>query len=194
MNPEAIFRFLGGRGDLPPFAGKFSGRLVVLGGARSVWADSKEALKAGGDIMAINDIGAYWRGRIAHWVTLHPEYMAAWRRLRDGHCYGGGAEYWVHSNRQKDGVSHHWPVVNVGGCSGLLACHIGLMLGYSEIVLCGVPMDNSGHFFDPSLDIYPEYHSIHIDRAQDAVWKQSIRDVFAGRVRSMGGRTKEWLA
>lgn len=193
MTPAEIYEFVGGRGPLPPFAATCSGRLVVMGGAKCVWEDLHKALPDGGDLMAINDNGQFWRGRIRHWVTLHPEYMSGWRSYRDKHCYGGGAEYWVHSNRAKEAISHVWDMVNVGGCSGLLACHIGLMLGYDSIVLCGVPMDNSGHSFDPPLDLFPGYHSIHIDKAQDAVWRKSVREVFKGRVRSMSGRTREWI-
>ena len=142
----------------------------------------------GGDRMAINDIGQYWHGVVHHWVTLHPEYMPGWRFFRERHCYGEGKRAETHSNRAKPEIDRVWDCANVGGCSGLWACHVALMLGYTDILLAGVPMDNSGHFFDP-----PQYGSEHIDKAQDMVWRQSVANVFAGRVRSCSGRTRQWL-
>lgn len=190
MNPEAVYRYIGGRGEPPAVMGTRSGRLLIMGGARCAWHDifSAEAQTWGGDVMAINDIGQHYHGVVHHWVSLHPEYMAGWRKYREAHCYGEGKRAVTHSNRAKAEIDQHWNLVNLGGCSGLFACHIGLMLGYEQILLAGVPMDNSGHFFDP-----PQYTSAHVDKAQDMVWRQSITNVFAGRVRSLSGRTRQWL-
>lgn len=190
MTPEAVYRFIGGRGNPPAVLGRKSGPLLIIGGGRCVWDDiaSPAAKSWGGDVMAINDIGQYYHGVVHHWVTLHPEYMAGWRFFRERHCYGEGKRAATHSNNAKPEIDHAWDCMNLGGCSGLWACHVALMLGYDRILLAGVPMDNTGHFFDA-----PHYQSAHVDEAQDQVWGQSINQVFAGRVSSCSGRTREWL-
>jgi len=64
----------------------------------------------------------------------------------------------------------------------------GLLLGYDEIVLAGVPMTGDGHYFDP-----PWYRTEFTDRASEMEWKHAIRNIFNGRVSSLSGRTAEWI-
>lgn len=188
MKPDEIWQALGGRGDPPSCLGAFYGPLLVLGGGRSMWDDYAQVRPWKGEIMCVNDSGMHLHDRVRHWVTLHPEYLPGWVAYRAGHLYGQGVPATTHSNKHKPGVDKAWPVDNVGGTSGLFACYVGLMLGYSEIVLAGVPMDNSGHYFDP-----PWYRSDFDDKAIRSVWKQAKTHYFAGRVRSLSGFTRELL-
>ena len=79
------------------------------------------------------------------------------------------------------------------GSSALPACYVGLALGYESILLAGVPLDDTGHFFDP-----PEDHHLRKDRkwsnftneAQEYIWRNARLD---GRVKSFSGRSREWL-
>lgn len=195
MNAEGIYRALGGRGEIPAPAGRHKGPLTIIAGGRCVWEDLErpEVRGRGGDWMAVNEIGQHYHGVIHHWVTLHPEFMLGWRTFREAHCYGEGRRAETHSNRHKQEIDRVWPVPNIGGCSGLLAIHIGLMLGYDDILCAGMPMDNTGHYYDPPVERFPSYRSLHIDKAQDLVWRHAIANHFAGRVRSVSGRTKAWL-
>lgn len=188
MQPAEIWQHLGGRGEPPSCLGRFSGPLLILGGGRTVWTDYESVKPWKGEIMAVNDIGAHFHERIRHWVTLHPEYMPGWRAYREGHLYGQGVPAMTHSHKMKPGIDKAWPVENVGGTSGLFACFLALMMGYNEIVLAGITMSNDGHYFDA-----PWYRSDFEDGAIQSVWRQARTNIFAGRVKSLSGFTKEWL-
>jgi hypothetical protein len=195
---EKLWQLLGGRGEIPSRAGRFSGPLLIMGSGRvatgdarvyeTVWDDYAKVRPWKGEIMAVNDIGMHLHERVRHWVTLHAEYMPGWMAFRRGHLYGSGDQPMVHSNKARPGVDVVWPMGQLGGTSGLYACFVGLMLGYSEIVLAGVPMTGSGHYFDP-----PWVGSQFQDRANELVWKWANLNVFEGRVKSLSGLTKEWL-
>ena len=199
MELEKLWTLLGGKGEIPSRAGKFAGPLLILGsgrvavegGYRTAWDDFatyRDSDLPKGEIMVVNDIGMHLHDRVRHWVTLHPEYMPGWRTYREKHLYGQGVPAMCHSHKAKPGIDVVWPVGNLGGTSGLFACFLGLMLGYNEIVLAGLPMTNDGHYFDP-----PWQRTAFQDRGVAIVWKQAQTNVFKGRVKSLSGYTKEWL-
>ena len=83
------------------------------------------------------------------------------------------------------------------GTSSLNGCYTGLALGYDEIVLCGAPLDDSGHYFDP-----PTWHTNFVreipdvDRGgviQPRYWSEAKARIFDGKVKSMSGRTRDLL-
>lgn len=189
MTPAEIWEALGGRGEPPSALGRSRGPLLILGGGATVWEDFARVRPWPGEIMAINDVGQFLHDPLRHWVTLHPEFMPGWRYYREKHLFGAGYDLTVHSHKLKTGVDKVWAIQNVGGSSGLLGTAIGLMLGYERVVLAGMPMDNTRHFFDP-----PWYrHDSLGDRANEIVWKEARERYFAGRVKSLSGRTRDWL-
>ena len=202
MELEKLWTLLGGVGEMPSRAGKFYGPLLVMGSGRTatldkrpgakvyetVWDDFDKVRPWKGEIMCVNDSGMHLHDRVRHWVTLHPEYMPGWMAFRRGHLYGSGDQPMTHSNKAKPGVDVTWNMGQLGGTSGLYACFVGLMLGYTEIVLAGVPMTGSGHYFDP-----PWYGSPFDDRASEIVWQWAIKNVFEGRVTSLSGNTRKWM-
>jgi len=190
LTPREIWDWLGGGDDPPPTLGRYGGPLLILGGGRCVWQDLARAAPWSGDVMAINEIGQHYAGRLRHWVTLHPEYMPGWLAWRLGHCMGEGARPETHSSRGEAGIDRVWPALaSRSGTGGLAAPIVGLMLGYAPVVLGGVPMDDSGHYFDPPGHKTPEFG----DGAVRAEWRQAIDVVFAGRVTSLSGNTRAWL-
>lgn len=193
MGPLEIWRVLGGAGDPPSLLGTRSGPLLVIGGGRTVWADLAAAAgpdlkRWKGEILAVNDVGAHYHHKIAHWATLHPGYMPGWMDYRLGHCYGNREPVVTHAQRPHPGIDCAWRLANVGGTSGLFACYVGLMLGYGEIALAGVPIDNAGHYFDP-----PGAATDFADRATGIAWEAARDGIFAGRVTSLSGNTRAWL-
>lgn len=189
MTPAGIWEALGGGAKHPSALGRFHGPLLILGGGACVYEDFARVRPWPGEIMAVNDIGQYLHEPLRHWVTLHGEFMPGWRYFREKHLYSAGYSLTTHSNKPKTGIDVTWAVQNIGGSSGLFACFIGLMLGYERIVLAGVPMDYSRHFFDP-----PWYrHDDLGDRASEIVWREARDRYFAGRVTSLSGRTRAWL-
>lgn len=173
---------------MPAIAGQYSGRLLIMGGARCVWGDLEALGEFRGDKMAVNDIGSHYHGYIRHWTTQHPEYMGGWMAYRMGHNYGNRGHVQTHSTRHHKDIQHHWPLEDCGGSSGLIAVLVGLLLGYSEIVLAGIPMDGSGHYFDP-----PHGRAGVGGKPDMLVWQWHADNVFAGRVKSMSGKTRGML-
>lgn len=190
MTNSSITDALGIRHGLPSVAGQFGGPLLIMGGAACVRDDLLRIDKSwSGARMAVNDIGAHYHGTIDHWVTLHPDYMAGWHKFRMGHNYGDRGHVFTHSDRPSDAIQFVWDIANVGGSSGLFACFVGLLLGYAPIVLAGVPCDNQPHYFDP----LPSYRGSLADPATETVWTWARDALFAGRVTSLSGRTRDWL-
>lgn len=167
-------------------------RALVLGAAASLWSDL-DALGPWPDVViAVNRAGVAYQGRLDHWVTLHPEFLAGWLTER-----GGTPVTWcqrAHAGAPVDIVPQRIPP---HGSSGLFAVRIALrILGARRVVLAGMPIDDGPHFYDaggvrsgPSFTGYrPE-------------WIRAHRQEFGGRVRSLSGWTRmrlgapdrEWL-
>lgn len=169
------------------------GRLLVLGGGRSVWRDIDAVgqIEDVWDVMCVNDIMAYYQGVVLHGVTLHVEYMPGWMTFRRGHAFGYGRHVFTHSDRQAGGFPEcTWKLDNLGGTSSMYGIFIGLVMGYEKILLAGIPMDGSGHFFDPPGD---KTAGMFDNSSQKNVWWWARDNIFKGRVKSMSGNTREWL-
>ncbi len=176
-------------GDIPAVAGQFSGPLLVMGGAACVREDLARIDPTWrGARMAVNDIGAHYRGTLDHWATLHPKYLPGWLAYRHGHDYGSGGHVYSHSREAADGVQFVWRLANDGATSGLFACFVALLLGYDRIVLAGLPCDDTPHYFDP----LPYGGKIAGESPPD-LWLWARDHVFAGRVTSLSGNTRAWL-
>lgn len=155
----------------------------MLGCARCVWDDLREALASGwegADVMAVNDVISYCPGRVDHAYSEHVDLLAAW-------AYRSKWTPDLHTATidPPDGV-RHWPWPR-HGTSVLGACYTGLALGYDELMLCGVPLDGTGHFYDPYWVSTPHF------AGEERYWRNAAERVFNGRVRSMSGRTKAIL-
>jgi len=84
--------------------------------------------------MAVNDMIVHYPYPIVHAHSINRQMLQAWTETRRP------------KNKNLKKHCFRWPGVK---SSGLNAVYCGLDLGYSEIVVCGVPLDNSGHYFDP---------------------------------------------
>lgn len=167
-----------------------SGVALVLGGASCVWEDVRgvESLVGGpwpGVVVAINDAGVAWRGAVDHWVTLHPEKMAEWRRQREAFGLPPAGTHWCHKlDRRAERIdrSYSGNVRMVGGSSGLLAVGVALDELGCRSVLCGVPMDERpNEFTGRPWGPFSRYRE---------AWRRSAERL-APHVRSMSGWTRE---
>lgn len=150
--------------------GTCRGELIIVGSARCVWDDLAEIGPSAADIMCVNDSGVRFPGHIEHWYSNHADQLSHMVKLRNmGHAGRTWGPRYTHSvqdapsSREADVV---WPL-QMRGNSGLTAPLVGLALGYEKITVCGVPLDDSGHFHDP-----PEGH-----------WLQSEAKGFVHRVK-----------
>lgn len=176
----------------PVPAHTFRGAILIMGGARCLWDDLAALGDWPHDRMAVNDIGSHWRDTLRHWVTLHPTYLPGWMHYRHGHNYGNQGHVFTHTIAGRDGdqhVQHKWPILDIGGSSGLFGVFTALLMGYERVVLAGMPMDGQPHYFDP-----PWSEGAGLEGgAEEIVWREQAGRTFEGRVKSLSGRTRDWL-
>lgn len=184
------FRGIKGGGDPPSYLGKFKGRLIIIGGARCVWEDYQRLTAGGfsGAVMAVNDVGMYFDKSLDHWVSMHANYLAQWVSLRKGHSMMGH-ECLTHTREPYPGIRVAWDIQPYGWTSGVFAAQVAIALGYDEIVLCGVPQDGTGRFFDPPWMPGGEHDDRNSKKAFRSIVEQTPE--LKRCVRSMSGWTRE---
>ena len=192
---------------LPAIAGKYEGRsLVVVGDGHTAWTDLEnlgfkctrgrgKVERDGWDIMTVNKMVETLPGNIEHAYSNEPHLLETFIHARRNEYrkefYGPGN---THSCNK--GAKWKWPFGG-HGTSGLGACLVGIGLGYDQIVICGIPLDNGPHNGEPS------WRKCRFETAEAASqvngkppmhWVNAIEHAFDGKVSSMSGRTKEWLS
>ena len=140
---------------------------LILGGAGSLWSDVDRALAAGqyDAVVACNDAGAVWPGRLDHWVSLHPSKDRCLIAQRHAAGFPGGYVTWAHASVIPRPPEVERTLPDWSGSSGLFAVAVALHLGY-RCVLAGIPMDGaSGHFFDARPWVPGPFHRAWSQRA-----------------------------
>jgi len=184
---------LGRRLDTHDCVGAYSGELVIMGGGRCLWDDLAKINGRHHDFMAVNHAGLFFKGKLNHWYTNEGPMLPLWETLRRhmrGH--GDNGPVLTHTNDPNSTADYLWNWSGAGS-SSLGAVLTGLALGYDKIILCGIPLDNSGHFYDP-----PGEHSNFINEVPKRdgyprYWQNAARDVFDGKVKAVSGRLIEVL-
>jgi hypothetical protein len=143
-------------GDMPEIAGSYRGTLLLAGGGRCVWEDLTRVGPSDADVMCVNDVGLRFPGHIEHWYTNHSDQIEHLTELRNlgssGRTWGPKYTHSVAAAPSREKADVVWPI-QMRGNSGLTAILVALALGYGKIIVCGIPLDDSGHFHDP-----PEGH------------------------------------
>ena len=171
--------------------------LVIVGSGRCVWEDLEKIWPVECAVMCINDMIMFYPGEIDHvfscdgymlkywWAARRPPYKSQFERIPSFHTVDND------QNVPESYKRHHFVG---GGTSGLAACFAGLDLGYNHIVLCGVPIDNSGHFWEApwgatnfQREIANSEGKIRGDGRR--FWVNAM-EKFDGRVKSLSGFTK----
>lgn len=188
-----MFESLGiSKNMLPSVAGTFHGTLIICGSGRCVWDDLKKVEAQYLDIMAINDMIAYLPFKMRHAFSNDHHTLMYWKRCRRNEYRPLDDKVFLHSSTQTPSIiGWPWPC---HGTSALNACYTGLALGYDEIILAGVPMDDSGHFFSPPYE-KSNFHN-EVPYREDGTmkyWANAKNNVFQGKVKSLSGRTKDLL-
>lgn len=207
MPLDELMSGYGGRAfPLPDIAGKYKGRnLVVCGDASCVWEDLERfgarhdqgrggVRKDGWDFMVVNKLGETFPGRIEHWYSNEPHLLTkfiAARRQEYSKEFDGPQ----HTHSCNKGAKWRWPWGG-HGTSGLGSILVGLGLGYEQIVLCGMPLDNGPHNGEPPWRKC-RFETAEAANTKDGKinnhWKRARDLGFDGKVRAMSGRPKEWL-
>lgn len=207
----------GKSGILPDIAGQYTGRkIVVCGDAACVWDDLEafgcrsdvgrgKVHKDGWDFMTVNKLVDIFPGCIEHAYSNEPNLLNAFinaRRQEYRREFGDPK----HTHSITKGAKWQWHFSG-HGTSGLGAVLVAIGLGYERIVLCGMPLDNGRHNGEPhwrrcnfvnSEANSPPKQEIVTDSgavvpAPNQHWQKAIDLAFRRKVKSMSGRTREWL-
>lgn len=176
--------------------------LIVCGDAKCLWADMKEFYKIEpphADIMCINHAAISMPFEYQHFVAgdshMKPMQEVAFTLPAEvrKHCWNPGSKGFDYRWIKEDGRG--W-----NGTTAALAVKIGMALDYLKIVLCGCPMDLSGHWYDKYL---PENDKkLQNDHRHHLwFWTEMATRPMGRFIRSMSGNTadllgtptKEWL-
>lgn len=209
MALKELFAGYGGQAfPFPELAGQYKGkRLAVCGDAACVWQDLEQlgcrydqgrgsVASLEYDFLTVNKLVEVFPGKIEHCYSneamLLRKFIAA-RRSEYTSEFGNPK----HSHSCTEGVDHRWPWGGQG-TSALGATLIGLALGYHQIVLCGVPLDDGPHNGEPywrqcRFEASEAASAAKAPHKPELHWGRAIDLAFEGRVKSMSGRTKSWL-
>lgn len=163
--------------------------ILILGSAASLPSDLAALGDWPGVVMAVNRSGAFHPGRIDHWVSLHPDQLAGFMAERTVRGLPFDGLTWcqrTHPGTAVDLTPHR---LDHSGSSGLFAVRIALdVLKARRVVLAGMPMDDSPHFYDPAgRRSGPSFVCYR------PVWRAAASNEFSGRVRSLSGWTANLL-
>lgn len=171
-----------------------SGGLLIAASGRCVWDDVMQASVVADqfDVMVVNDMIMHWPYPFQHAYSNDHVWLHKWLAARRPQHQKIDGLYDIHTCAVGTGKEHIWPWPG-HGTSSLNAVYTGLALGYERIVLCGAPLDSSGHYFDPPW-VQSNFHNEVKDRdGLPRYWENAARKVFNGKVRSMSGRTQALL-
>lgn len=162
--------------------------IIVAGSAPVLFRDLAEC-PPGLPLMGVNYAGLMLKG-VAHIASYHAKAAGLIAQLRAcaQHSLKDTAPPEVHSTSAAPGVTRVWPEPDGGGgSSGLFAVRVALALGYGRVILAGMPLDDSGRFYDPPQIRKLDFASHYLD-----AWVKALPD-FQGRVVSCSGMTKTLL-
>lgn len=177
--------------NLPDIINSETGKTVLLlGSGGTLWDDFDKAFFAfpSADIFCVNysifGINHYLvihhNKYVKHWASLHPDIMAGGTKSREAF------NTITHAQKPYDGIDYVWNIVG-DGLSGMFATKIAMLLGYSKIILCGIPLDTKARFYG-----YPKTTWEHDDKSVRKAWINQV-DNFRNTVFGMSGYTKELL-
>lgn len=157
--------------------------LLLLGFAAGLFDDLAALGPIDADVMAVNGAGLVV-GALDHWVSLHPDQLAAFARRRAAAGLVGGFTTW--SPDPGPGIDRVTTDVERFGTSSLYAVRIALhRLGYQRVILAGVPFEDGQPYVGGAAIPRPLI-------GHRTAWRQA-RPEMADRVRSLSGWTRSLL-
>jgi hypothetical protein len=157
---------------------------LVVGGSEKVFEEYQAALDlcAGRPTVnfVLNAMIEDFPGSIDYAVTLHPESLWSWLKLRREKGLPEPGQFWAH--RPAPHITNHtrdWQ----GSCS-LFAAKIARHIDYEKILLCGCPMTVE----DKHFKRHTRWNAAHAFRRG---WIARRHELPPRTVRSMSGWTRE---
>lgn len=172
---------------------------LVIGCAQGVWEEMAEAerLVTFDTIYCVKMAGINFPRSFQSWVTLHPEFMEKHKEERRQLGLPGGydvvaplvKELGDHGKYEVDRrVSHLWPSSNAQIGSGLYGAKVALHDGHDKVILVGCPMLPIPHFRN-----HPRWNGAPWASQDFEKGLLASAFEFAGRVKSVSGRTRDIL-
>lgn len=183
----------------PPKVGE-NRTLFIVGPAKNVWEDWEDCRWLPADILTVNDMLAYLPEPVNYACSVHDDRLMAWygvRRL----IYAQTPTVRLISPNRRDGIDQTVRFLDADlqpfmrgssiESSGVYAMCVGLVLGYTRIILAGCPGDGRGHLY------YPPYRPCqgYADAGAQQAWERAMtgHHEIAERVRSCSGMTRDLL-
>jgi hypothetical protein len=171
--------------------------VIVCGNAVSVFHDLERAMKQTKDpvIFAVNDIGMYLP-KLDHWVSLHADYLGAWKTVRWNHATRGETTRY-HTYEAKPFSDFHWQnLTPVMALSGYFAMQIAWIMGAERIILAGCPGMQMRRFFE--AESTGNHYGNGNNGSDKGILEQLTREMarvpaFKKAVRSMSGWTNRYF-
>lgn len=175
--------------------GSESGEAIVCATGHTMWDDLISAGFQPGSrvqdkgIVAVNRAMQDLPCHIDHSWSNHTQMLYWWANGRDEVHQAAEKHYPKKTiqHSQKDfRTVVSWPEFGMAGTSTLSATYLAFALGYNKVHLCGTPMDNGPHYYDPP------WHKTNFDNRHNArYWANAEKRFFKGRVVYHSPRLKE---
>lgn len=144
----------------------------MCGTGHTLWDDllkcgfNNKKWKQNFDIITVNRALSDFPAFVDHCYSNHADKLFWWAGARDeAHTHKdktkGNGKTLLHSNQEHNKVIK-WTLPG-NGTSGLNAVMLGLYLGYSEIKVCGIPIDNGPHYYDPPYFSWVNFNNPRFD-------------------------------
>lgn len=168
---------------------------LVIGGGQHVYNETQLALgicataNKTPTIFVCNDQIALFEGPVDHAITLHPDKMFDWVNKRHSKGFPPLRRTWCH--RPYVGFTNYtrdWQ-----GSSGLFAVKIARELGFTHIILCGVPMTVEDKHVVRGVDWKAAYGFRRAWPARVPSLKLYVRSMSGWTREQFGLPTQQWL-
>lgn len=174
---------------------------LVLGGAESLRSDLDlvSCVNAMDNVVACNDAGVLWPGRLRAWASIHPRFFEkrlgepGWRHRREANGYAPAESYYSQDEPKPPCPEYmtftdtRLPGQWCSASSGIFAAKVALMdLGFDRVILCGIPMDQQPHWWDKEKKPWLPGTAF---RKQ----VELIEEPFKSRITSVSGWTSEFF-
>lgn len=175
-------------------------RCLILGSALCLWRDIEGALELSEfeGVIAAKRAGVLWKGKLDAWVTLHPDRAANDIQERKRYGYPDAERVYSHNTTHKhSGITHRseykFKEQNISGSSGLFAVKVALELGFTHLVLCGMPLSRD----QGKLGVGPRWNDprrfqMGFLEALPTI-KEHVRSMSGWTAEQLGKPTAEWL-
>lgn len=142
----------------PEYPRRHAGTVLVCGYGSTLYSDLATAreLRPGAEVIAVNRAAKAVKAFAL--FTLHPVEMPLLFAVEQTTRFGGGftthsgGRAATHADRADrwTGIDYWWPRAAGRGTSTWAAAKMGRMMGFDEIVICGMPLD-SGNYADKNI-------------------------------------------